>query len=82
MGEKISRIGIAVVAEIICSERPDRVNAAVMNSVCSVRIVETAGHGWHTRPIARRKDARPGEGEISRKPYERRSTTEMRTSDR
>jgi hypothetical protein len=63
MGGKIPRIAIGFAAEFICSDRTERVNTEVVNSVCSVRIVETPAHGWHTRPIARRKDARPGEGE-------------------
>jgi hypothetical protein len=47
--------GNAVVCSTICSRSTQRANSSVMNSVCSVRIVETTAHGWHTRPIARRK---------------------------
>jgi hypothetical protein len=39
----------------ICSHGTKRLVSAVVNSVCSVRIVESAAHGWHTRSIARRR---------------------------
>ncbi len=42
-------------AQDICSRSTERLVGAVMNSVCSVRIVERTAHGWHTRPIARRR---------------------------
>src|SRR6476469_9888282 len=51
---------------------------AVLKSVCSVRIVETAAHGCHTRPIARRRTP-AHRGQNQRKSYERRFITELRT---
>ena len=51
----------------VCSPTTKRRDAAVLNSVCSVRIVESAAHDWHTRPIARRATPARRCGRISRK---------------
>ena len=51
----------------VCSVTTMRLEAGVMNSVCSVRIVESARHDWHTRPIARRRTPARRCGRISRK---------------